>query len=143
MRVALRSRVDPVFFEHVGYRAAPNRRSRDGLDRLARYRTAVFPLIAYRLVSSLGTPWGLFRHYWVRVKLLITVPAILVLLMHMQPIGRLADVAAKRIVNLPGADLHGIRSQLVAATTAALLVLLMLTALSIYEPRGHDAVRVA
>ena len=27
------------------------------------------------IVSSLGTPWDLFRHYWVLVKLLITIPA--------------------------------------------------------------------
>src|SRR5882757_7628158 len=25
------------------------------------------------LIQSLGTPWGLFRHYWVLLKLLITV----------------------------------------------------------------------
>ena len=41
------------------------------------------------LVQSLGTPWGLFRHYWVLVKLLITIPASIVLLLHMQPIGHL------------------------------------------------------
>jgi hypothetical protein len=32
------------------------------------------------LVSSLATPLGLFRHYWVLVKLLITIPSTLVLL---------------------------------------------------------------
>jgi hypothetical protein len=88
------------------------------------------------LISSLGTPWGLFRHYWVLVKLLITIPATLVLLVHMQPISFLADVAAKTTSPLPGADLHGLRNQLVAAAAVALLVLLVLTALSIYKPRG-------
>ena len=33
------------------------------------------------LVSSLGTSWGLFRHYWVIAKLLINVFATVVLLM--------------------------------------------------------------
>jgi hypothetical protein len=36
------------------------------------------------LVQALGTPWGLFRHYWVLFKLLITVLATVVLLLYMQ-----------------------------------------------------------
>lgn len=35
------------------------------------------------LVQSLGTQWGLFRHYWVLAKLLITVGASVLLLVHM------------------------------------------------------------
>jgi hypothetical protein len=86
------------------------------------------------LVSSLGTPWGLLRHYWILVKLLVTIPATLVLLVHMQPINILADAASK--TTLPGADLQGLRSLLVTAAGAALLVLLVVTTLSIYKPRG-------
>jgi hypothetical protein len=86
------------------------------------------------LVASLGTPWGLLRHYWVLVKLLITIPATLVLLVHMQPISLLSDAASK--TTSPGADLHGLRNMLVTAAGATLLVLLVLTALSIYKPRG-------
>lgn len=33
------------------------------------------------LLQSLGTPWGLFRHYWVIVKLSISVLATTVLLL--------------------------------------------------------------
>ena len=36
------------------------------------------------LVQSLGTAWGLFRHYWVLFKLLINVVATIVLLLYMQ-----------------------------------------------------------
>ncbi len=36
------------------------------------------------LVQSLGTTWGLFRHYWVVAKLLINVFATVLLLMYMQ-----------------------------------------------------------
>jgi len=86
------------------------------------------------LVQSLGSAWGLFRHYWVLVKLLITLPATLVLLVHMQPISLLAGAASK--TTLSGADLHGVRNLLVTAAGAALLVLLVLTTLSIYKPRG-------
>src|SRR5574338_1362322 len=45
------------------------------------------------LVQSLGTSWGLFRHYWVLAKFLITILATIILLVHTQPIGILADVA--------------------------------------------------
>src|SRR5262245_7131050 len=38
------------------------------------------------LVQSLGTRWGLFRHYWVLVKFLIAIFAATVLLIHTQPI---------------------------------------------------------
>src|SRR5687768_18623377 len=37
------------------------------------------------LVQSLGTTWGLFRHYWVVTKLLLTVLATIILLVHTQP----------------------------------------------------------
>ena len=40
------------------------------------------------LVQSLGTAWGLFRHYWVVAKLGLTVVATAILLVHTQPIGR-------------------------------------------------------
>ncbi len=86
------------------------------------------------LVQSLGTPWGLFRHYWVLVKLLITIPASIVLLLHMQPIGHLARVVAE--TTLSSGELGGLRIQLVANAGAALLVLLVATALSVYKPRG-------
>lgn len=86
------------------------------------------------LVQSLGTKWGLFRHYWVLVKLLITILASIVLLVHMQPISYMAGVAAETI--LSSADLRGLQIQLVAAPGAALLVLLMLTTLAVYKPRG-------
>jgi len=39
------------------------------------------------LVLSLGTAWGLFRHYWVLATLLINVLATIVLLMFMQNLG--------------------------------------------------------
>ena len=88
------------------------------------------------LVSSLGTSWGLFRHYWVLVKLLLTIPATLILLVHMQPISLLAGEAGKATSTLSSADLHAVRNLLVIAAGAALLVLLVLTVLSIYKPRG-------
>jgi hypothetical protein len=93
-----------------------------------------FASLASGLVLSLGTAWGLVRHYWVQAKLLMTVPATLVLLVHMQPISYIAGVAAKTPIS--SGDLHGLRIQLVVQASAALLVLLVATTLSVYKPRG-------
>src|SRR5918995_5360281 len=41
------------------------------------------------LVQSLGTQWGLFRHYWILVKFLLTAGATIVLLWHMQAVSRM------------------------------------------------------
>jgi len=86
------------------------------------------------LVSSLSTTWGLFRHYWVLLKILITIPSSLMLLVHMQPISYIADVAANTPLSI--ADLHGLKIQLVIESGAAVLVLLVTTALSVYKPKG-------
>jgi hypothetical protein len=86
------------------------------------------------LVSSLSTTWGLFRHYWVLLKILITIPSSLMLLVHMQPIIYIAGVAANAPLSI--ADLHGLKIQLVVESGAAVLVLLVATALSVYKPKG-------
>ena len=86
------------------------------------------------LVSSLSTTWGLFRHYWVLLKILITIPSSLMLLVHMQPISYMAGVAANTPFSI--VDLHGLKIQLVIEAAAAVLVLLVATALSVYKPKG-------
>jgi hypothetical protein len=84
------------------------------------------------LVSSLGTPWGLFRHYWVLFKLLINVSATVVLLTYMETFRVMAGVAAD-----PGADLGAVRNPSPALHAgAALLLLLVATTLAVYKPRG-------
>lgn len=86
------------------------------------------------VVQSLGTAWGLFRHYWVLFKLLIAVLATVILVVHMQPISFVAKVAATEV--LAPSDLRGLRLRLVADAGAAFLVLLVATTLSVYKPRG-------
>lgn len=86
------------------------------------------------LVQSLGTTWGLFRHYWVVTKLLLTVLATIILLLHTQPIDQVAAIAAN--TTLSNIDFRQLRLQLVGDAAAALFVLLMTTALSIYKPWG-------
>ena len=93
-----------------------------------------FAALLTGLVQSLGTSWGLFRHYWVVAKLGLTVLATVILLVHTQPIGRVAAVAAETL--LSGTDLRQLRIQLVADAGAALLALLVATTLSVYKPWG-------
>lgn len=84
------------------------------------------------LVSSLGTAWGLFRHYWVLFKLLINLVATLVLLIYMPTFRLMGDVAADvsaplDVVRNPSPVLHA---------ALALLLLLVAVVLSVYKPRG-------
>jgi hypothetical protein len=86
------------------------------------------------VVQSVGTSWGLVRHWWVVVKLALTVVAPGLLLLHPQPIGHVGSVAAAG--GTFGTDLDRLRVQLVVDAAAALLVLLGATALAVYKPRG-------
>jgi hypothetical protein len=100
--------------------------------------TVIVPLCALTLVTgavqSLGTTWGMFRHYWVIAKLVLTVPASAILLLHMRPISHLANVVAAGPMTAD--DERRLRIQLVANAGAALFVLIVTTVLSIYKPRG-------
>ena len=87
------------------------------------------------LASSLGTKWGLFRHYWVLIKLLLNVFATTVLLAYMQTLDYFADVAADP--TLTGGDLGALRSPSpVLHASLALLLLLVAAVLGVYKPRG-------
>jgi hypothetical protein len=86
------------------------------------------------LVQALGTAWGLFRHYWILFKLLLTAVATIVLLLKLGPISYLADVAAE--TTFSGADLVGLRTSLMVHAAGGLLVLLAVATLAVYKPRG-------
>src|SRR5574337_680539 len=103
------------------------------------YRVVVIPLGLASLItgaiSSLGTDWGLLRHYWVVVKLLLTIPAVWFMLIHLKLVRYAAQAASA--ATFAGTDLDGLRIQLIAMAGAALLVLLTATVLSTYKPRGR------
>lgn len=86
------------------------------------------------VVQALGTTWGLFRHQWVVAKLVLTVLATVLLLVHTQGIGRVAALAADHL--LSSADLRNLRIQLLADAGAALVALVVATTLSVYKPLG-------
>jgi hypothetical protein len=87
------------------------------------------------LVCALGSPWGLFRHYWVLFKLGINLVATIVLLLYTQTLDDLGHVAAATTLSSDG--LGGLRNPSPTLhAAAALLLLLIATALAIYKPRG-------
>jgi hypothetical protein len=85
------------------------------------------------LVMSLGTKWGLFRHYWVLISFLLTAAATLVLLVERRVIRSLAAVAADPTTSSD--DLRALGSTLVHSVGGALVLLLILL-LNVYKPRG-------
>lgn len=89
------------------------------------------------MVQSLGTEWGLFRHYWILVKFVFTILATLLLMLHLF---KEVAVAARRVSGaalgtLPDVGRLGI--QLVGDAGLGLLVLLVITILSVYKPWGR------
>jgi hypothetical protein len=82
---------------------------------------------------SLGTKWGLFRHYWVLISLVLTTLATVVLLVETQTIGALAEMAADPTMS--GDDLRALPSTL-GHSVGGTVVLLVILVLNIYKPRG-------
>ncbi len=88
--------------------------------------------LATGLIMSLGTSWGLFRHYWVLVKFVITVLAAIILFMYTQTLDQLGAMARDTTLSIsalrnPSPVLH---------SGLAVLALLLNTTLSIYKPKG-------
>jgi hypothetical protein len=97
-------------------------------------------LVPLRLASlltglglSLGTTWGLFRHYWVLLKLLINAIATILVLEYAQTLSDIAGVAADP--TLADDDFVVLLGALQRASGGLLLVLLA-TVLAVYKPRG-------
>lgn len=98
---------------------------------------AIVPLAAAALLSgiviALGTRWGLLRHYWVVISLLLTGVATAVLVVQLPTISALADLAAdpatpeEQLQALPGTLLHSV---------GGLLILLVVLVLNVAKPRG-------
>jgi Na+/phosphate symporter len=80
------------------------------------------------LVQSLGTQWGLLRHYWVVFKLLINIVATVVLLLYTQTLAALAGrPVSGEVLGNPSPVVHA---------GAGLVLLLLAVILSIYKPRA-------
>lgn len=86
------------------------------------------------IVQSLGTPWGLFRQYWVVAKLVLTVFATTVLLLKLKPIGELAGLAEAH--SFSSAAYIQLRIEVLVHSGGGLIILLAAAALAIYKPWG-------
>lgn len=87
------------------------------------------------IAQSLWTPWGLLKHYWVVVKLLVTLPCTAALLLHMLPTTRLAAAAMQG--GLADGAMRELRVQLVADSAVAIAALTFATILAVYKPKGR------
>jgi hypothetical protein len=98
-------------------------------------RFAIVPLALAALltgvVMSVGTPWGLFRHYWVVVTLVLTLLSVGVLLLHLPTVRMLAATAR----TAAGPDLDSLGGELLHPSVG-LVVLLVITGLNVFKPRG-------
>ena len=85
------------------------------------------------LIMSLGTSWGLIRHYWVLFKLLLTIIATFVLLNFTQTIGYMSNIAKDPTTSIT--DLNSLGGSLLHSI-GGLVVLILIMILSVYKPRG-------
>jgi uncharacterized membrane protein len=85
------------------------------------------------LLMSLGTKWGLFRHYWVLISLLLTIIATIVLLAETQTISYFAAIAADPATSSD--DLRALGNTLVHSVGGT-VVLVVILVLNVYKPRG-------
>src|SRR5919197_4459391 len=96
---------------------------------------AIVPLAVCSLLTGialgLGTSWGLVRHYWVLFSFALTVFCVTILLLHMPTVSSQAQVARtadSALLSTHGGDLFH--------PSVGLLLLLVITALNVYKPRG-------
>lgn len=110
------------------------------------WRFVIVPLslaaLATGLIQALGTQWGLFRHYWVLTKFVLTSSAVVLLLLHTSSLLPALVAAAtdpSSSVDSSGAHHGGMppRVHLVVAAGGTLLLLLVTTTLSVYKPWGR------
>lgn len=106
-----------------------------GMELIAWYVIVPLALAALLtgLLMSLGTKWGLFRHYWVLISLLLTIIATIVLLVETQTISYFADTAADPTTSRE--DLRSLGSTLLHSIGGT-VVLVVILVLNVYKPRG-------
>src|SRR5260370_1471328 len=97
-----------------------------------------FAALVTGLLQALGTPWGLFRYYWIVLKFGLAIFATFALLVHQ--FGAMAE-AARRVSRaatetLFSAEFGPLKTELVRAPSLAIVLLLVVTTLGVYKPWG-------
>jgi hypothetical protein len=110
------------------------------MDLISRF--AIIPLsfaaLITGLIQALGTPWGLFRYYWIVTKFGLAMFATFALLVHQcvavaEAAKRMSVAAPKTLFN---AEFASLKTELVRAPSLAIFVLLVITTLGVYKPWG-------
>src|SRR5579859_163167 len=110
------------------------------MDLISRF--VIIPMclaaLATGLLQALGTPWGLFRYYWIVIKFSLAIFATIALLIHQFAV---MAVAAKRVSGaaaetLFSTDFGPLKTELVRAPSLAIVLLLVVTTLGVYKPWG-------
>jgi hypothetical protein len=106
-----------------------------GMDLMTRWVIVPLAFAAFLsgLIMSLGTKWGLFRHWWVVVTLVLTVLATIVLLVQVPVIGHRAAMATDPATTDAELDAMG---NLLPHSIGGTIVLIAITMLNVYKPRG-------
>lgn len=82
------------------------------------------------ILMALGTKWGLFRHWWVLISLLLTIIATIVLLTQLEHI-----IAGAQTVSHSADSRSGLWGELLHPV-GGLLVLLVIQVLNVFKPKG-------
>ena len=83
------------------------------------------------VVLAVGTPWGLFRHFWITAKLVINVAMLAV---SGAVLSRFVEEAADRARD--GVAVGDLGPRILVGSTAGFVLLVTATALSVWRPRS-------
>jgi hypothetical protein len=128
--------VAKLVLEIVGLRTGDQEIARAGFLFMQALDRAVFPPLAITtlvtgIVLSVGTAWGLFKHWWIVVKLVLTVAVVVT---GAAFVGAWTEAAASSTVDAARASAA---AWLIASGTAHLLMLAAATIISVFKPWGQ------
>ncbi|MBN9360754.1 MAG: hypothetical protein BGO83_18195 [Devosia sp. 66-14] len=105
------------------------------MDLITQYVIVPLALVTLALgvLQSLITPWGLIRHYWVLIKLVLTIFVVVVLWLQLGNIRLLAGLPPGAFL---GSEWVTTKFSMVLHSGGGLVVLLGATVLSVYKPAG-------
>ena len=104
------------------------------MDRIVRFTVVPFAVASFvtGVLVSVWSTWGLFRHYWVVISLVLTSFALLVLL---REVGVVASLARTAAASDSAEHLRALGSTLPHSVGGTVLLLIVLV-LNVYKPRG-------